>query len=316
MDAVELFEKVIRNFVTEQKLKNFEAKLFLNHSKMKNLRGYLKWSIIEGLFLMIFGMITFAQLFNIEEKLDLFSLISIACFFAPFALNYLFADILFEKRKRKKEDLLSDLLLEASVFCDGTSSNQLIRRISESDFPLLKEDFVRAHNEINNGASTEEALVRIKELNQSKTYSRVIDLFLQGYKSGAKLSQVLKETAEDLLETKAIIKERQAVMLVTKYTLLLASGIIVPAILGLIIGLVSGMNFDSLGDLSFGISAAERKVLFLTAISGTTIYIFEYASISSFFLALQEGNKKNFWIYAMVLVPVSLLVFFTAKSFS
>ncbi|MFA6269501.1 MAG: hypothetical protein WC652_06805, partial [archaeon] len=170
------------------------------------------------------------------------------------------------------------------------------------------------YNEINNGASAEEALTHLKELNQSATYSRVIDLFLQGYKSGAKISELLKETAEDLLETKAIIKERQAVMLVTKYTLLLASGLIVPAILGSIIGLVSGLNFDSLGELSFGISSTERKVLFNSAIGGTTIYLFEYAAISAFFLAQQEGNKKNFWIYGAILTPIAAGIFFLAKS--
>lgn len=314
MDAINFFESTLKHFVEENKINNFEAKLLLNHSKMKNLKGFLKWNIIEGIFLMSIVMIVLAQLIPIQEKLELFLLSGVAGFFAPFLINYLFQDVLFEKRKRAKEEVLSDLLLEASVFCDESSANQTIHRLGEQDFPLLKEDFARAHNEISNGASTEEALNHLKQLNQSKTISRVIDLFLQGYKSGARISELLKETAEDLLETKAIIKERQAVMLVTKYTLLLAAGLIVPAILGLIIGLVSGLNFDSLGELSFGLSPTERKALFQTAISGTTIYIFEYAAISSFFLALQEGNKKNFWIYALILIPLASLTFFIAKN--
>ncbi|MFA5125939.1 MAG: type II secretion system F family protein [archaeon] len=314
MDSILLLENIIKMFVKDTKIKNFESKLLLNNSKMKNFKGFLKWGIIEGIFSMIITMILISQILQIQSKLELFFLISIIAFFTPLFMSYLFHDVLFEKRKREKEELLSDLLLEASIFCDESSATQTIKRLSEQDFPLLKEDFKRAYTEITNGASIEEALLHVKELNQSKTYSRVIDLLIQGYKSGAKISELLKETAEDLLEMKAIIKERQAVMLVTKYTLIIASGLIVPAILGLIIGLVAGLNFNSLGELSFGLSTEQRKALFETAISGTTIYVFEYASISSFFLALQEGNKKNFWIYALVLVPLAGITFFISKN--
>jgi len=261
---------------------------------------------------MILCMALFAQFIN--TNIDHLLLIAVVGFVTPFFVNYLFQDIVFEKRKREKEDALSDLLLEASVFCDEASMEKTIKRISNQETGLLSKDFNRAYNEIKNGASIEEALLRIKELNKSKAYNRVIDLLLQGYKSGARISETLKETAEDLLESKAIIKERQAVMLVTKYTLILAAGIIVPAILGLIIGLVSGFNFSSIGELSLGLTIEERKNLFESAISGTTIYIFEYALLSSFFLSLQEGNKKNFWVYSLVLVPISTTIFLIAKS--
>jgi pilus assembly protein TadC len=313
MDASKFFIMLVGKFVNKDKIIRFERKLCMNNSKMKNLNDFAKWCTIEGIFSMIAAMLAYNQ-FSKAMQIDTLLIIGAMGFLAPFALNYLFEDIKFEKRKRAKEELLSDVLLEASIFCDESSANENIKKLANQDFPLIGDDFKRAFNEINNGASPEEALTHLKELNQSKEYSRVMDIFLQGYKSGARISDILKETAEDLLEAKAIIKERQAVMLVTKYTLLLASGIIVPAILGLIIGLVTGLNFDSLGELSFGISTEQRKIIFQTAISGTTIYILEYAALSSFFLALQEGNKKNFWIYAGILIPIASATFFIAKT--
>jgi len=312
MDAVIFFERILKGSVGAQKLKSFENKLLLNSSRTKTLKTWIGLCVIEGIILMSACMVL---AWKFSARPDALLLIGAAGFFAPFGLNYLFQDIVFESRKRKKEELLCDLLLEASVFCDNSSMERSIAKIAEHDFPLLHEDFVRAHNEIKNGAALEEALERIKELNQSKTYSRVIDLFIQGYLSGAKLSEIMKETAEDLLETKAIIRERQAVMLVTKYTLLLAAGIIVPAVLGLIIGLVSGLNFDSLGDLSIGMGTNERKEMLKNAIFGTTIYVFEYAIISSFFLALHEGNKKQFWVYLIFLLPTALTAFILAQAF-
>jgi len=314
MDAIVLFENATRFFFKEEKIDSFSDKLLLNKSRMKNYKGFLVYSTIEGIGLMVITMIALAQFFPITQKLELFFAICIFSFFCPYFVNFLFQDIMFEKRKREKEDLLSDLLLETSVFTDESSAIQTIKRISELDFPLLKEDFLRAYTELQNGASVEEVIARMQKLNKSKAITRATDLFLHGYKSGARISSLLKETAEDLLEAKAILKERQAVMLVTKYTLILAAGVIVPAILGLIIGLVSGMSFDAMGELSLGLSTQERKEIFNYAIIGTTIYVFEYALLSSFFLSLQEGNKKNFWVYSLALAPIAGVIFFIAKT--
>jgi len=314
MDAIILFENASKFLFKEEKINSFEDKLFLNESRMKNFKGFLFYSIAEGIGIMTLGIIGLAQFIPITQKIELFLVFSIGLFFIPFCTNYLFQDILFENRKRIKEELLSDLLLEASVFTDELSMIQIIKRISELDFPLLRNDFEQAHVQLRNGASIEEVIERMQKLNKSKALNRATDILLHGYRSGARISSLLKETAEDLLEAKAIFKERQAVMLVTKYTLLLAAGLIVPAILGSIIGLVSGMNFEAMGELSLGLSTQARKELFNTAIYGTTIYVFEYALISSFFLALQEGNKKNFWIYAITLTPIAGIVFFIAKS--
>lgn len=138
-------------------------------------------------------------------------------------------------------------------------------------------------------------------------------MFLQSYKSGVSISDSLKETAEDLLENQAIIKERQAVMLVTKYTLLLASAIIVPGILGLVIGLITGLNFSSIGNIGFGLTPEEREVMFNTAKIGANIYIIEYSILASYFLAIQEGNKKQFFVYALFLAPISIITFTLAQ---
>ncbi len=306
MDAAIFFRKIIEFFVEKEKIKGFEDKLFLNHSKTKNLDEFTQYCVIEGTILMISSMLFLYLFVNHFENLFLLGTI---VFFVPFFLNYIFQDILFEKRKRKREDLLPDLLLEGSVFCDQKSLLKTIHSFSNQDLPLLSEDFTRVYFDIKNGSSTEDALARNKKLNKSESYNRVIDLLIQGYSSGGRISELLRELAEDLMETKAIVKERQAIMLVTKYTLLLSAGIIVPAILGTVIGLVTGLGFETTKDIGIGLSILERKELFSIAVIGTTIYIFEYCILSSFFLALQEGNKKQFWIYLLILLPCGVVTF-------
>lgn len=312
MDAGIFFAGAMGFFFEEKKIRSFEDKLLLNGSRMKDIARFAEASAIEGMLSLSAAMACGAMIFGFGP--EVFVVFGAAAFFAPFFMNFLFQDIKFEKRKRLKESFLPDLLLEASVFCDETSLLNSIKRFSTQDFPLLREDFERANREIGNGASIDEALSRMKGLNKSKSFSRVIDLLLQGYKSGAGMSKVFKKTAEDLLESQAILRERQAVMLVTKYTLLLSSALIVPAILGLIIGLVSGLNFEAMGNISLGLGFEERKALFSIAVLGTNIYVAEYATLSSFFLALQEGNKKQFWVYAAIILPVALGGFFLAQN--
>jgi len=314
MEANKAIESLFREIFDEKRIIQFENKLLLNNSKMKNFKGYIAFSIIEGICVMIIAMFAYWQFFG--QKPEILVIFASIGFFAPFAINYIFQDLVFERRKQKKEELLSDLLLEASIFCDESSMAKTIAIIAEHDFPLIEEDFKRANNEIHNGASVEEALNRIKLLNNSKAYSRAIDLFIHGYKTGAKLSEMFKESAEDLLETKAIIKERQATMLITKYTLLLSAGLIVPAVLGSIIGLVGGFSNSGLSGIDLGLDKEQRTALFSAAILATTLYILEYSALSSFFLALQEGNKKNFWVYAIILVPISITIFSLAQTFN
>ena len=310
MDAIISFRKLINFFIEKEKINGFEDKLFLNNSKIKNLNDYLKYSILEGTILMIFFMILIQ---GISNNIDFSIGSGIVGFFIPLILNYIFQDIKFEKRKRKKEDLLPDLLLEGSVFCDQKSLLKTIHSFSKQDIPLLCDDFTRMYFDIKNGQSVEDAIARNKRLNKSESYNRAMDLLLQSYSSGGAVSELLRELAEDLMETKSIIKERQAVMLVTKYTLLLSAGIIVPAILGTIIGLVSGLGFETMNGIELGLSVKERSELFALAVFGTTLYILEYTILSSFFLALQEGNKKQFWIYLLILLPCGAITFAFAQ---
>ena len=153
-------------------------------------------------------------------NIDINKVIIIGCmlFFVPFFLNYLYQDIKLEKRKKQKEAFLPELLLEISVFYDDNNLLNNIKKMSEIDLPFNK-DFERVLTQINNGTSITDALIRMKELNQSKSIDQTIDLLLHNYETGMLMSDLLKSTAQDLLENNSIIRERQAIMLVTKYTL-------------------------------------------------------------------------------------------------
>jgi Flp pilus assembly protein TadB len=302
----------------KEKIKNFEEKLESNGSKTKEFSQLAEKSALEGIILVISAPLILTLFLGqqfVGEKIGFVFLFCGIIFFLPLLAKYFFHEAIFEMHKRKKEEMLADMLLEASVFCDENSFFRTMKLIAEQDYGLLSKEFKKVVTEMDNGMSVSEALSRMKNRNKSRAITRVIDLLEQGYKSGAQMSGLFKETAEDILETQSIIKERQASMLVTKYTLLLSSGLIVPAILGLMIGLVGGMGFGGMSGLGLGMNVEQREGIFGAASFGALIYVIEFAGLSAFFLAIQEGNKKQSIPYATVLVPIAFVIFTTAKAF-
>ncbi len=219
----------------------------------------------------------------------------------------------FEMRRRSIEGAVPDLLLQASIFPESSEALKIIEYLSNADYGALSEEFRKALLEIKKGASVESALRNMSLRNKSKILSRALELIIQGYNSGAKMSRIFREAAEDMLETRGIIRERIATMTIEKYTLILAGGIIVPLVLGLLVGLVTKLDFVSADFLQIGMGAAERKALLGAAMLANQLYIAEYALLASFFIANMENNIKKAVIYACIMMPLSFAVYMIAQ---
>jgi len=280
-------------------------------SQGKKYEKFLKKS-----FLIAFAMCACAIAVGIATKTDsvYITAFCLACFPASLILNYFFSTYLLESRKRKMEALVPDLLLQASAFPRGVSMNRILGFFSKADFGLLGKEFEIALLEIEKGVSVENSLENLKKRCNSRIIDRAIDLLIRGYESGADLSSVFRAGAEDFFETNALLRERNAALVIEKYTLLFAGGLIVPAVLGLIIGMVSEIDFSGLQSLELGIESASRKELLETTIFANQIYLAEYALLASFFIASQEGNPRKAFLYALFLLPVSFAVNIAAKA--
>ncbi len=303
-------EGLVLVFFDESKLRAFGEKLEVNAGRKIPVGKFLERALMRGaaLGLVALGFLSFLGADNLYITLG-----CAAGFAAPLFLSYFYQELLFERNKRGKEALIPDMLLQASAFPRGTSFTKIISYIAGANYGLLSREFEKALLEIRKGAAVPKALGRVKRRNKSRVIGRAVNLLIQGYESGADMGACFKEAADDMLATNAILRERNATMVVEKYTLLLAGGIIVPAVLGLLVGLVSGMDFSALGELEFGISAAERAALLGAAMLANQIYIAEYAVLASIFIANQEGNRKNALPYALFLLPFSFASYSIAR---
>ena len=303
-------KRIIEYFFGKEGTNKFAE--LLKENQKKEINEFLKGALFYGI---IAALLCFAFLSVFSFDIYFIFIFCLLLFFAPLLLKVLLQFFESERRKRKKEKMVPDVLLQASIFPCGTSTVRIIDYLAKAEYGLLSDEFRKAGEEIKRGAAIEQALLNIKKRCKSRIVERAINLLVQGHNSGAEMSSVFKEAAEDILETQAIIRERNATMIIEKYTLLLASGIIVPLVLGLIVGLVQGMDFSGIAEFGIGTNISQRKELLGTALIAIQAYIAEYSIIASVFVSNQEGNIKKAIIYALILLPLSLIVFSAAKTF-
>ncbi|MFH1664090.1 MAG: type II secretion system F family protein [archaeon] len=289
----------------KERIKNFSETLEENNSGKKAeelIKLYLAFGAATAV---ISVAVSFIAGLDLIYSGILFAL----SFFLPGLLHYFFHLFKFEKNKREKENLVPDILLQASIFPKGTPIIKIIKYISESDYGLMSKEFNKAFSETEKGKTIEDSLKDISLRCKSEIISRTMNLLIQGNRSGAEMNKVFKETAEDILETQSIIKERIASTFIQKYTLILAGGIIVPALLGLIVGFINEMSFLGINELGLGMPAEQRKEIIEAALTANQIYLIEYALIASVFIAQQEGNTKKALVYALILIPLGVVCY-------
>ena len=288
-----------------RKRESFEERL-VEREQRAAFRELLRKALVQGAGLSVLALLA-ALYFQLKELYII--CLALASFLLPPVLHYSLRLYLEEQRKRGIERLVPDVLLQASVFPSGTPMTRIVKYLGEASYGELSQEFRKAHTELLLGSSVEEALGGMAKRVGSQSLSRALNLLVQGYNSGADMSQTFKEAAEDLLETQSILRERVSSLVVEKYTLLLAGGVIVPLVLALISGIVSGLNFDALPGLDLGLDARSRKELLNAALLGNQGYIAEYALIASLFIANQENNLRKAVLYALFLLPLSLAVY-------
>lgn len=300
LKAVEYFGGVdsARGFCEKLAMNGNSAQKFLSRSLLAGFLGSMALTVL---------------LFSAKTPFIYITAGALGFFLFAFLFNFLLQDYFFERNKKAREQMVADMLLQASAFPKGTPFDKIIGYIAGDDFGLLGAEFKKAQEEIGRGASFTQAMQSLRERNSSAVIDRAVLLLQQGYESGADMSGIFREAASDILETNAILQERNASLLIEKYTLLFAGGLIVPVVLGMLAGMVSGFDFSSFGLIDFAGSAEQRGALLQSVLLANKIYIAEYALIASFFVASQEAHGKKAVIYASFLLPCSLLAYFIAS---
>jgi len=212
-----------------------------------------------------------------------------------------------EKELKEKEDKIIDFLFYCSMSGKNKTLIQLLKETKGKGFGLLEKEFMITLKQIEHGLSQRKALILLKKRNKSKVIERAIDLLLLGLKSGADLTELFRQTALDLMQTKQLIEERKAVMTIQKYTLVLASAIIIPIILAMITQLTQSFDFSLLSMITK--TNNERKELIQASILAINVYLIEFAFLSAAFLSIIEKKKSSILLNGSIYSAIALSLF-------
>lgn len=232
---------------------------------------------------------------------------------ALLALGYFFVLRMAEKRTEEIEVRLPDALLQASSFPRGTPTEKAIRSIADSDYGPLSEEFSLAHKQISSGADVPSSLRAMADENDSVLLSRVCELLSQAYSFGGDMHRAMKETAEDMLSIFSIVRERESLLALQKYTLLFGGAVMVPLVLGSIASVVSGLETSGLEAIS-STTPEQRAGLMSASVGATQAYLVIYSLLASLFISQLSGSWRSFAPYFVSMAAVALLVYNIALS--
>ncbi len=290
-----IFKKVLKN-----KFILFELYLSKSNSNIKKFFkiNYIIYFVVLCLNLILF-ILNYISL--IPFILILFSLPLIIFF------TYNFELLKEENRQKEIDNQIQEVLLQASLFPKGTEITRIIEYISKQNYKYLSLEFNIVLKQIKKGLSANKALEEITKRNKSILLKRIVNLLIIGYKSGKDMQFVFNKISQYIVKTHELERERYSSLSIQKYTLIISSSVLVPLILGWVQNIVQNFDLSAFTSLDIAIGSVNLSNY---AFFATWIYLIELSLISSYFIALIDGNKKKTFFYILFILPISLLIFF------
>ncbi len=210
--------------------------------------------------------------------------------------------------RERREAMVADALLQASTLPRGTPWTDFFSFLAKSEWNELGADFRQMNEEVKRGKTPTQALIEWKSRVPGPGVNRAAQLLCAGLESGVDLRRLLRQTAQDLLATHALLAERNAMVWISKATLFLAGAVLVPGILGSVIGATGGLDVNELEELGIGANANDDSLG--QSVEGiASAYVIELALLCSVALAWMENRLEKTLLFGLVMIPVAWTVF-------
>ncbi|MEM3364552.1 MAG: type II secretion system F family protein [Candidatus Micrarchaeia archaeon] len=214
-----------------------------------------------------------------------------------------------DMRISSMEDYMPDALFYAASL-HTLGMEKVIEEISQANYSELSKEFKRASRQVNAGFPVRVALQSIVDRNRSPVIERGISLLIKIQEVGASLERALKSTAEDIHDMFMLLRERESILSMQKYNLMLAC-ILVPAIFGAVLSLVSSLDLSYIETL---LSTNSSRGLLPAVEFAVNIYLLEFSVLASLFIADYSGSWKRFAVYLVFIIPSVFGVFYIVRS--
>ncbi len=244
-----------------------------------------------------------------------FKLRLVLCLIIVIVLNYvcymvfeLFKKYMFNIKKKKLEMALIDEVLLLSSQPRTNDIKQMLFKLSNSRYKIIQQEFKVILRKIENGHNVKELFYVLSRKYNSEILDRFLELLSNSITTGTVSVSDYRTFSSNFLKSKQLIDERASALLMQKYTIMFAGGLIVPGILGVVISLVRKLSQNL--DFTLIQQFQSQSSLFTICYVCSIIYVIEYVIISAIYLAMLESDIKKTIIYLVLMLPIAVSIFF------
>lgn len=240
-------------------------------------------------------------------------LAALAVCLAPAA--YSLASYLAAKPVEEAESRLPDALYTAASTHRLLSAEKMLSALSKAGFGRLSESFELANRRQKAGSSFADSCAAAARHCPSVLVERAFSLLVVSYETGANMYSALRSAAEDVVSFFTLVRERAAQTAMQRYTVLAASAVLVPVILGTVVSLVPSLSSAAIlssGEIEGSAFSGQQDAassLYSVLSLACPIYLLLSAALSSLLLAAAETDLKKAALYFAITAPVSQILF-------
>ena len=207
----------------------------------------------------------------------------------------------------------SDALKQmADTLKAGDTYESALREVANSDYGRLSEEMGNALRRLEEGENLESALNGFAQRVNSRLISRTITIILDSIRTGASLSEILEEIADDVKDFQRIKEDRKANTTMQFLFMVAAGGIIAPLIFGevsAVMGTFARISFQTLSESQ--IAAAQQSSNFITLLIQSYLII-EVLGSGIMMSIIREGKINKSVIYIPMLLLVAFVTYYAS----
>jgi len=239
----------------------------------------------------------------------------------PFAFGAAVLILLLGYPYLKKESILnsiernfSDALKQmADTLKAGDTYESALREVANSDYGRLSEEIDLALRRLEEGENLETALGVFADRVDSRLVKRTVVILLDSIKSGASLSDILEEIADDVRDMYRIKEERKSNTTMQFMFMVASGGFIAPLIFGevnSVMSVFSTITTQALSEAQMVAAAQTTNYMFVLV---EAYLIIEVIGSGIMMSIIREGKVNKSIIYIPVLLLVAFMVYYAAK---
>lgn len=262
------------------------------------------------------SLVLFLILFLILKSIYLCLIVVISGNFIYYILESILKKYFQNQKRKALENVLIDEVLLLSSQPKANDLKNIINKLSDSKHRIISQEFKQIQRKVEAGHNIRELFLALSKKYKSEILDRFLELLLNSITTGTVSVADYRSFANNFLKSKQLIDERASALLMQKYTIIFAGGLIVPGILGIVISLIkkltSGLDFSLLQTIQG--EAIASSGLFNVCYVCSIVYIIEYVIISSIYLGMLESDLKKSIIYLLFILPTAIGIFFISPT--